>query len=74
MPVSTLIWTFRVRPDAAAAAENARAVSKSPTAWVMSYSSSTPAYSTGVTPRMRMGSLIPALRSSTASSRQATAR
>ena len=74
MPVSTLRWTFSVPPRASAPRAKANPVSASPTVWVRSRSKSSPVYSGAVGPRIRMGVPTPASRSSTASSRQATAR
>ena len=74
MPVSTAMWTRSVVPSLKASAENASASFMPVTAWVMLCSVSAFVYSPGVWPRIRIGMVIPPRRSSSASSRQATAR
>ena len=74
MPVSILMWMRSCRPSAAARAENSCALARQDTVWVMSLSMSVSVYSDGVWPRISSGMVMPALRSSMASSRQDTAR
>ena len=74
MPVSTLMWTFRVPPQAAAAALYSSALALADTAWVMRYAISWGTMLGGVWPRIRIGAWMPPRRSSSASSRLDTAR
>ena len=74
MPVSTLMWTFSVPPQATAAALYSSALAWAETVWVMWYSSSWETMEGGVCPKIKIGLWIPPRRSSLASSRLDTAR
>ena len=74
MPVSSFMCIFSVFPRLTASAEYSSALARQVTVWVMFCSMSTEVYSCGVWPRMSIGIVTPPPRSSSASSRQDTAR
>ena len=74
MPVSSLMCSFRTPPSLPASSEYSSALARQVAVWVSRFSSSTDVYSTGVCPRIKIGIVMPPLRSSSASSRQLTAR
>ena len=74
IPVSSLMWILSVLPSFSASLEYSSALARQVTVWVMLLLMSVPVYSCGVWPRMSMGMVMPPSRSSSASSRQETAR